>query len=85
MQYHELSVFVTSGVPQGTVLGPVLFLIFRNDLSDNIKNSIVCSFADDCILYRSIQVPSDCNKLQADLNNLEQWQKTWLMNFNPTS
>ena len=85
MQYLQLSVSVTSGVPQGTVLGPVLFLIFRNDLSDNIKNNIVRLFANDCILYRSIQVSSDCNKLQADLNNLEQWEKTWLMNFNPTS
>ena len=77
------SVPITSGVPQGTVLGPVLFLNINN-LPDNIKNSIVCLFADDCILYRSVQVPNDCNKLQADLNNLEQWEKTWLMKFNPT-
>ena len=80
------SVPITSGVPQGTVhvLGPVLFLIFMNDLPDNIQNSIVRLFADDCILYRSVQVPNDCKKLHADINNLEQWEKTWLMKFNPT-
>ena len=48
-----VSVPVLSGVPQGSVLGPILFLIFINDLSDNIRSS-VCLFADDCVLYRNI-------------------------------
>ena len=78
------NVSVTSGVPQGTVLGPVLFLIFINDLPDDIKNSMVRLFADDCILYRSIHTSNDCIKLQGDLCKLEQWEKTWLMKFNPT-
>ena len=75
---------VTSSVPQGTVLGPVLFLIFINDLSTNIKNSVVRLFADDYILYKSIQTHNDCARLQNDLHALEQWEKTWLMKFNPT-
>ena len=47
------SVPVLSGVPQGSVLGPILFLIFMNDLSDNIRSSVHL-IADDCVLYRNI-------------------------------
>ena len=49
---------VLSGVPQGSVLGPILFLIFMNDLPDNI-NSTVRLFADDCVLYRNIRRSED--------------------------
>ena len=72
---------VLSGVPQGSVLGPVLFLIFINDLPENIRSSVRL-FADDCVLYRNIESPSDCQILQDDLNSLAQWEADWQMKFN---
>ena len=72
---------VLSGVPQGSVLGPVLFLIFINDLPDNIRSSVRL-FADDCVLYRDIKSPLDCQILQDDLNSLAKWEMDWQMNFN---
>ena len=72
---------VLSGVPQGSVLGPVLFLIFINDLPDNIRSSVRL-FADDCVLYRNIKSPIDCQILQDDLNRLSQWETDWQMKFN---
>ena len=70
-----------AGVPQGSVLGPVLFLIFINDLLDNIRSS-VCLFADDCVLYRNIHSLQDCLALQEDLTSLGQWEADWQMKFN---
>ena len=72
---------VLSGVTQGSVLGPVLFLIFINDLPENIRSSVRL-FADDCVLYRNIESPMDCQILQDDLNSLTQWETDWQMKFN---
>ena len=72
---------VLSGVPQGSVLGPVLFLIFINDLPDNIRSSVRL-FADDCVLYRNIHSLQDCLTLQEDLTSLGQCEADWQMNFN---
>ena len=72
---------VLSGVPQGSVLGPVLYLIFINDLPDNIRLSVRL-FADDCVLYRNIKTLTDCQILQDDLNSLGQWETDWQMKFN---
>ena len=71
-----------SGVPKGSVLGQVLFLIFINDLPDNIRSSVRL-FADDCVLYRNIHSLQDCWILQEDLTSLiGQWEADWQMKFN---
>ena len=72
------SVEVLSGVPQGTVLGPLLFLVFINDVPDCVQSKIRL-FADDCILYRRIKNQNDCTILQDDLNSLAEWEKKWGM------
>ena len=73
---------VTSGVPQGTVLGPVLFLAYISDLHESITDSNVRLFADDCVLYRDITDRNDTNLLQQDLDALGRWEAKWLMEFN---
>ena len=72
-----------SGVPQGTVLGPLLFLMYINDLPDGL-NSIVRLFADDVLLYGTICCDEDTADLQDDLYRLEDWQQKWQMEFNPS-
>jgi hypothetical protein len=75
---------VTSGVPQGTVLGPVLFLVYINNLSDYLIHSQLRLFADDSIIYMPIKSQHDCNKLQQDLlNAAARWESDWLMAFHP--
>ena len=73
---------VKSSVPQGTVLGPLLFLIYINDLPNNI-HSTVRLFADDCVLYREINNQLDSQELQKDLDELTKWEHDWQMHFNP--
>ena len=72
---------VTSGVPQGSVLGPILFLLFVNDLPDAVQSHVQL-FADDTKLYRSIVVPDDSLLLQRDLDALVHWSDTWQLPFN---
>jgi hypothetical protein len=78
---HSEWVGVDSGVPQGTVLGPLLFLIYINDLPDQLQ-STVHLFADDCIIYTNIKSPHDAQKLQNDLIKLTAWERRWQMSFN---
>ena len=73
---------VISGVPQGTVLGPILFLIFINDLPQNI-NANIRLFADDCIVFSTIKTTEDCKALQEDLDTLSDWEQRWGMEFHP--
>ena len=69
---------VLSGVPQGTVLGPLLFLVYINDISKGLsKGTKIRLFADDALLYRIIEKPSDTATLQKDLNTLQLWEQTW--------
>jgi hypothetical protein len=72
---------VLSGVPQGSVLGPILFLIFVNDLPDWMRSSIKM-FADDTKLWRKIRSPVDQKELQEDLDRLMSWTDKWLLKLN---
>jgi len=72
---------VWSGVPQGSVLGPLLFLIFINDLEEDI-NSNILKFADDTKIFKEVRCSTDCRQLQADLDKLVLWAQKWHMVFN---
>ena len=74
---------VTSGVPQGTVLGPLLFLIYINDLPDAVSSDVRL-FADDCIMYKEIKTAKDQDALQNGIDSLCKWEKSWQMSFNST-
>lgn len=74
---------VISGVPQGSVLGPILFLLFINDMPDCVQSRCRL-FADDSIIYRNVQNLTDCQDLQNDLKSLESWETDWGMRFNPS-
>ena len=72
---------VLSGVPQGTILGPLLFLIHTNDLP-SVVTSQARLFADDCLMYRPVHSLADQLALQADLLALERWGDAWGIRFN---
>ena len=72
---------VTSGVPQGSVLGPIMFVVYVNDLADGIDSHINL-FADDAKLMRQVQDENDCIILQRDIEKLRDWCGTWQMEFN---
>jgi hypothetical protein len=79
---HSTSAAVSSGVPQGTVLGPLLFLAYINDLPDDVKHSKTRLFADDSLLHREIKSKRDQTLLQQDLDALASWEESWQMSFN---
>lgn len=72
---------ITSGVPQGSVLGPLLFLIYINDLPSSLSSNIHL-FADDCVIFREITNAEDPNHLQSDLTTVANWCKNWLIELN---
>ena len=77
------SVPVTSGVPQGSVLGPILFLIYINDLPDELSSQVRL-FADDTAVYLTIGDTEDGKVLQNDLDRQSAWEDRWDMEFNPS-
>ena len=77
------SVPVTSGFPQGSVLGPILFLVYINDLPDELSSQERL-FADDTPVYLIIGGAEDGKVLQNDLDRLSLWEDRWDMEFNPS-
>ena len=74
---------VEAGVPQGSVLGPLLFLIYINDITVNIKSNIRI-FADDVSLFKVVDdITISYEDLQHDLNLISQWAEQWRLRFNP--
>jgi len=73
---------VLSGVPQGSVLGPLLFIIFINDLDDSATADMLHKFADDTKVAQPVRTAEDRERLQESLKGLENWAATWGMEFN---
>jgi retron-type reverse transcriptase len=73
---------VTSGIPQGSVLGPILFVIYINDLPEAVESAAYL-FADDTKIFRVINSLDDQHILQNDLVKLENWSDKWLLKFHP--
>ena len=76
---------ITSGVVQGSVLGPLLFLLYINDIRKEIKNGKCFLFADDLkVVYSSPRNIENTKSIQEDLARLETWSRQWLMPFSPS-
>ena len=73
---------VLSGVPQGTIFRPLLFLLYINDISEDIDSELRL-LADDCVCYREIKNSEDTVKLQANLDCIGCWARRWGMRFQP--
>ena len=70
--YSSDTISVDAGMPQGSVLGPILFLVFINDLPDLVKSKCHL-FSDDCLVYNEIKILNDSLQLQIDIKLLENW------------
>ena len=72
---------VLSGVPQGSVLVPLLFVIYINDIDESVASKVL-KFVDDTKIYRTVNSPAAIDSLRADLSNLVAWSMEWQMLFN---
>jgi hypothetical protein len=75
---------ISSGVPQGSLLGPLLFNIYINDLPSACCHSSTLLYADDAKFYKSVTSLSDCNELQTDISNCHLWCLRWKLMLNLT-
>lgn len=86
VQYRNVSsawVSISAGVPQGSILGPLLFLVYINDIVNDISSNIKL-FADDTSLYIVVDNPlTAATSLNSDLDRIHSWANTWLVSFNP--
>ena len=73
---------VVSGIPQGSVLGPLLFVIYINDLPDHVISSLYL-FADDTKLVKEINSHYDSLIVQSDIDAMSKWSRDWLLKFHP--
>ena len=80
---RDQSLCVDSGVPQETVLGPLLFLLYINDLPQSVRSSVRL-FADDCLIYKTVSSLNDTITFQRDFDSLHEWGSRWGMSFNVT-
>ena len=74
---------VLSGVPQGTVLGPLLFLCFSSDINSVVKHSNISMYADDTKIFRTCNNKDECKALQNDINSVSKWASQWQLRLNP--
>ena len=72
---------VISGIPQGSVLGPLLFVLYINDLPDSVRSNILL-FADDTKIFHQVSSKEDAIQLQKDIDALNNWSEKWLLKFN---
>ena len=73
---------VTSGIPQGTVMGPLCFLMYINDLPDEVITSNICMFADDAKVFSPLNSEQQCHSLQNDLDRIKAWTEKWQLPLN---
>ena len=73
---------MTSGIPQGSILGPLLFVIFINDLPTQVKSDLFL-FADDTKIFQNIRSEDDRETLQKDINTMLEWANKWQLEFHP--